>query len=102
MDAAAAECLDHLRDLIADSDHYEVRRALPVLEAESLARGIEPLARLRDLFGVSRKELMVLERRQSCRYCNRVDIEGESDGTRRGRSACASTRGPDRAIAVVR
>ncbi len=56
---------------------HEVRRALPVLEAESLARRVEPLARLRDLCRVSRKELVVLERRQSRRHRNRVDVEGQ-------------------------
>src|SRR6187401_2463056 len=49
VDSALAKRLDDLRHLVADANHDEVCRALPVFETETRARGVETLARLGDL-----------------------------------------------------
>src|SRR5262245_24699423 len=61
VDATAAQSLDYLAHLVTDAHHDEVRRALPIFETEARAHRIQALARFRDLRGVLRKELLILE-----------------------------------------
>ena len=75
--------VDDRCDRVADADHDEIRCTLPVLETESPARRVEPLARFRHLRRVAGKELAILEGRERGGHGDGVDVEGQRDGAHR-------------------